>query len=106
MKKRNLVLTLLMVLTLVFLFAGGAWAKSDAKKKETAAPKVETTKININKATAEELAQLDGIGPQKAKAIVAYRKANGDFKKIEDLMNVKGIGEATFEKNKDKSVLK
>jgi competence protein ComEA len=53
--------------------------------------------ININTATAAELTALPGIGEAKAKKIVAYREANGDFGSIEDIKNVSGIGDATFE---------
>jgi len=56
--------------------------------------------VNINTATPEELASLQGIGPAKAKAIVDYRKAKGDFKTIDDIKNVKGIGDKMFEKLK------
>ena len=58
-------------------------------------------KINLNKASAEELTSLPGIGPQKAQAIIAYRDENGGFGSIEDLKNVSGIGEKTFEKLKE-----
>jgi comEA protein len=58
-------------------------------------------KININFATVDELDTLDGIGPSKAEAIVKYRETQGPFLKIEDIMNVSGIGEKTFEKLKD-----
>ena len=58
-------------------------------------------KININKASVEELASLKKIGPKIAERIVQYREENGDFKKIEDITNVKGIGEKTFEMIKD-----
>lgn len=51
--------------------------------------------VNINTATAEQLAALPGIGPVKAKAIIDYRKKNGKFTNIKDLVNVKGIGEQT-----------
>ena len=54
--------------------------------------------ININTAVQKELTVLSGIGPTKAEAIVKYRKANGLFKNISELKNVKGIGEKTFEK--------
>ncbi|WP_226680151.1 helix-hairpin-helix domain-containing protein [Sutcliffiella horikoshii] len=54
--------------------------------------------VNINTATEEELTSLTGIGPSKAKAIVDYRSENGLFKKEEDIMQVTGIGEKSFEK--------
>ncbi len=53
--------------------------------------------IDINSATAESLTQLPGIGEVKAAAIVAYREENGSFSAIEDIKNVSGIGDATFE---------
>ena len=56
--------------------------------------------ININTATLEELDTLYGIGPSKAQTIIDYREANGDFAAIEDIMNVSGIGQATFDKIK------
>jgi competence protein ComEA len=52
--------------------------------------------VNINSATQEQLATLDGIGPVKAQAIIDYRKKNGPFKKIEDIKKVDGIGDATY----------
>ena len=56
--------------------------------------------ININIANASELATLPGIGETKANSIIAYRTENGFFKTIEDLKNVSGIGDTTFEKLK------
>jgi len=56
--------------------------------------------ININTATQQELEALNGIGPVKAQAIIDHRKANGPFKSAEQLKDVKGIGDATFEKIK------
>ena len=61
----------------------------------------EVKKININTATAEELAQLKGIGPSHAAKIVAYREKNGPFKMPEDLMQVSGIGQKTIEANQE-----
>lgn len=58
-------------------------------------------KININTADATELDKLPGIGPAKAADIISYRESNGGFKTIEEINNVKGIGDATFEKMKD-----
>ena len=61
----------------------------------------EDGKIDINRASAEELTRLTGVGPSHAAAIVAFREKNGPFKKPEDLMQVPRIGQKTFEKNKD-----
>ena len=52
--------------------------------------------INLNTATATELVQLPHIGPKTAERIVAFRKEHGPFQRLEDLMNVKGIGEKAF----------
>lgn len=57
--------------------------------------------ININKADAEELQELNGIGETLAESIIAYRENNGKFKSIEDIKNVSGIGESKYEKIKD-----
>jgi competence protein ComEA len=54
--------------------------------------------VNINTATKDELVALSGIGPAKAQAILDYRKANGPFKSVDDLKNVKGIGAKRLEK--------
>lgn len=58
-------------------------------------------KINLNKADINELQNLPGIGPSKATAIIEYRETNGSFKSVEDLKNISGIGDKTFEKLKD-----
>ena len=57
-------------------------------------------RINLNSASAEELAQLPGIGPAKAKAIVEYR-AEEPFQRADDLRKVKGIGDKLYEQVKD-----
>lgn len=59
--------------------------------------------VNLNSATAEELAEkLVGVGAARAELIVQYRDANGPFTSIEQLLEIKGIGVATLEKNRDK----
>ena len=59
------------------------------------------TRIDLNTATSEQLCSLNGIGPAKADAIIAYREAYGGFTCVEEIMEVKGIGDATFAKIKD-----
>ncbi len=61
----------------------------------------ESSKISINNASKEELMSLPSIGDAKANAIIEYRTKNGLFKKIDDIKNVKGIGNALYEKIKD-----
>jgi len=70
--------------------AGNEW--NSPKRKD---------KININIATQTELECLTGVGPSLASKIIEYRKNNGKFRKIEDLKNVSGIGEAKFNGLKD-----
>jgi len=86
--KRTLTVVVLLVVTGLLMTAGLGQAADDM--------------ININTATAEELAKLEGIGPSYAARIVEYREKNGPFEKPEDLMKVSGIGAKTFEANKDR----
>lgn len=74
--------------------------------KPLAAPTTKNTdapqgKININTANVAQLDSLSGIGQTYAQRIVDYRAANGGFKSINEIKNVKGIGDKTFEKFKD-----
>ncbi len=73
------------------LFAWSAWA-------------AET--VNINQASAEEIADaLTGVGMAKAEEIVRYRESNGAFQHVDELVNVKGMGLATVDKNRDRIIL-
>lgn len=61
----------------------------------------QTTKININTADSKTLQNITGIGEKKAQDIINYRQQSGGFKSIEEIKNIKGIGDATFEKMKN-----
>lgn len=73
-------------------------SKSSTSKKKTT--KDIPTNVNINSASKDQLTQLPGVGPVTAEAIMKYRKANGNFKSINDLTKVKGIGDKTLSKLK------
>ncbi|MCL1831366.1 MAG: ComEA family DNA-binding protein [Oscillospiraceae bacterium] len=64
---------------------------------DTPATAEESPPLNINTATAEELQTLPGIGASRAADIIAYREANGGFLYIEELLQISGIGDKTFE---------
>lgn len=68
-----------------------------------AVPKTQSDKVHLNQADAMTLQRdLFGIGAAKAKAIIAYRETNGPFTAIDELLEVKGIGKALLEKNRDR----
>lgn len=91
---RHYALIVVAVLTLV-----GWQTPLYAEAQGDAAAQVSSS-ININTASASEIAEaLNGVGEAKAEAIVAYRKKNGAFSSLEDLLSVSGIGEKTLEKN-------
>ena len=73
-----------------------------AEGLQTAAkpPAAASAPVNLNTATVPQLETLPGVGRSTAERIVEYRQKNGDFKKIEELMNVRGIGEKSFLKLK------
>ncbi len=79
---------------------------SDAKqayayllRQQNAPTASEVMPININTASEAELTTLDGIGSSKAQAIILYRETMGQFETVDDLANVKGIGEKTLQNN-------
>ena len=86
------------------VFAADTPAKPMAAKPAASAEKpvaaVPQAVININTADAQALTTLTGIGAKKAEAIVAWRKANGAFKSVDQFAEVKGIGEKTLEANR------
>ncbi len=78
----------------------GAAAQSRPATAQASKPPV-STPININTATAADLQRLPGIGAKTAARVIEYRQKNGPFKKVEELMNVRGIGERNFLRLKD-----
>lgn len=88
---------LVAILVIVSPFSIASEEKNDPKYEG-----IEIT-VNVNQATAQELADLlSGIGLKKAEAIVAYREEHGDFESVESLVNVKGVGDALLERNRDR----
>ena len=98
-----MVRTLLSVVALVGLAAvlPGAHASQSKAPASSAVKPAVAGPVNINTASAAELVALPGIGARTAGRIVEYRQKNGPFKKIEKLMNVRGVGEKNFLKLKE-----
>ena len=93
---------------LLVVFAIGALAGLPAVASQSVAPAsgaAVQSRVEINKAPAEELMKLPGIGESTARAIVDYRQENGPFGSVEDLIRVKGIGEKKLEAIRDLVVL-
>ena len=98
---RRLTLFCLLVLGLASTAAAQPTPAPKAQKpKATSTAAALAGPVNLNTATAAQLDALPGIGKSTAQRIVDYRQKNGAFKKIEELMNVKGVGEKSFLKLK------
>jgi len=74
--------------------------KATTSKAAATVTATATAPVNLNTATVEQLATIPGVGPKMAERIIDYRQKNGGFKKVEDLMNVSGVGEKSFLKMK------
>ncbi len=92
-QKAKIMCVLLLCLGMVISSVSVIAQKSDPAPAE---------KINLNAASAEQLESLPGIGPVTAKRIVDYRDKVGKFKRIEEIINIKGIGDKKFERIKDR----
>ena len=92
--------TLMAAILGIAVSATAASAQSKATTPKAAATATAAAPVNLNTATVEQLATIPGVGPKMAERIIDYRQKNGGFKKIEDLMNVSGVGEKSFLKMK------
>jgi competence protein ComEA len=86
----------MMALTVLAFALGIAPASAQGSSSRQAPALSAGAPVNLNAATAAQLETLPGIGKATAERIVEYREKNGGFKKIEELMNVRGIGEKSF----------
>lgn len=103
MLKARLSSLLFAVLASLSLAAMAAETPKTESAKPVAVQVAQVAVVNLNTADADTLQrELAGIGETKAKAIVAYREEHGNFASVDELLEVKGIGQATLEKNRDK----
>ncbi|QNG98976.1 ComEA family DNA-binding protein [Pseudomonas sediminis] len=103
MMKVYLSSVLFAVLTSLSLAASAVETSKTEPAATASAQVAQAVTVNLNTADADTLQrELAGIGATKAQAIVAYREADGNFASVDELLEVKGIGEATLDKNRDK----
>jgi competence protein ComEA len=88
--------TLLSLVALAALLASPAQAQTARSKAVDQAAAKPTAQVNLNTATVADLQELPGVGAKVAARIVEYRQKQGPFKRIEELMNIQGIGEKSF----------
>ena len=102
----RMLLSIVTLSVFAIVHAGAAGAAQTPSGQSAPVKSVKSVKgeglatVNINTASAKELDALPGIGTKTAALIVEYRQKNGPFKKIEELMNVRGVGEKSFLKLK------
>ena len=93
-------LKLLSIIILSGFVSFTALAATESAANKTVVKVSEINMVNINNADVKALSSLKGIGKKRAEAIIAYRKANGNFQTIDGLVNVKGISKKVVEENK------
>ncbi|MDY6831428.1 MAG: helix-hairpin-helix domain-containing protein [Thermodesulfobacteriota bacterium] len=103
MARQKLAVLMMSVIAIAMLtLSGTALAEKAAKgtqAEKSAAAKAVGQMVNINTASVDELTTLTGVGKEIARRIIEYREANGSFKSVEQLKEVKGIGAKILEKN-------
>ncbi len=97
--KRNLSVVLLLFSFFLLVVTPTQSLATSAKNPQEAVQKL-TTKVDINTADVDQLITVPGIGPKTAEAIIAYRKENGTFASLDDLIKIKGIGAKKLAKMK------
>ncbi|MDQ1354305.1 MAG: competence protein ComEA [Acidobacteriota bacterium] len=95
----SITFVLLLVVSFLMVLGGSAYAQEKQSGDANA------VKVNINTAGKEQLMDLPRIGEKIAERIIEYREKNGKFKRPEDIMKVKGIGEKTFKKFEKRIVI-
>ena len=96
-------ISLLATVIIAFGFAGASFAAEKTSTNPTVEAAQVMKKVNINSADVEALANsLDQVGIKKAEAIIAWRKAHGKFTSVDQLLEVKGIGESILAANRDR----
>ena len=106
MKKNRIirVISLGMMLTAFSVYAEESKVQTSPQRVQQPAqpqqqePVVQLSSVDINTADEDTLAALKGLGPKKAEAIIAYRKAHGPFKSLDELSSVRGLGEKSVER--------
>lgn len=95
MKKAAVIYISLVVLFLAVVVDVHRWhTNTQGYELDDYSTPAQMKKINLNTATAEQLQMIPGIGPAISESIIVYRDTNGPFTKVEDILNVKGVGES------------
>ena len=97
MSKKEIIILLLIITVLIIINIIGYIKRENLKSNYAVLIEEGTIQVSINEAGADELEELPGVGPVLARRIVEYRHSNGQFEKLDDLKQVKGIGDKLFQ---------